>query len=146
MTKQAFTLAEVLITLGIIGIVAAMTLPTLIQANKNAEVEAKLKKVYSVMNQAILRAEIDNGPKEYWDFSDANFFDKYFAPYLQEVSVKKFQSFGGQNIAAYFSDGSVLVSKGAYDYFFFPNAKNFDAESLLLQVKQDLLWEEKIAV
>ncbi len=30
MNKQGFTLAEVLITLGIIGIVAAMTLPTLI--------------------------------------------------------------------------------------------------------------------
>lgn len=63
MTKQAFTLAEVLITLGIIGVVASMTLPALIQTNKNAEVESKLKKVYSVMNQAILRSEIDNGPK-----------------------------------------------------------------------------------
>ena len=31
MIKQAFTLAEVLITLGIVGIVAAMTLPSLIQ-------------------------------------------------------------------------------------------------------------------
>lgn len=44
MTKQAFTLAEVLITLGIIGVVASMTLPALIQTNKNAEVESKLKK------------------------------------------------------------------------------------------------------
>lgn len=33
MKKTAFTLAEVLITLGIIGIVAAMTIPTLIQKN-----------------------------------------------------------------------------------------------------------------
>ena len=65
MKKIAFTLAEVLITLGIIGIVAAMTLPTLIQSNKNKEVEAKLKKIYSVMNQAILLSEKDNGPKEY---------------------------------------------------------------------------------
>ena len=54
MKNNAFTLAEVLITLGIIGVVAAMTLPTLIQNNKNKEVEARLKKVYSVMNQAIL--------------------------------------------------------------------------------------------
>lgn len=129
MTKQAFTLAEVLITLGIIGVVASMTLPALIQTNKNAEVESKLKKVYFVMNQAILRSEIDNGPKEYWNFLDVNFFDKYFAPYLQEVSVKKFQSYGGQNIAAYFSDGSVLVCKHGYDYFYFPNAKNFDTEN-----------------
>ncbi len=42
--KNAFTLAEVLITLGIIGVVAAMTLPTLIQKNNNSVVEARLKK------------------------------------------------------------------------------------------------------
>ena len=47
--KLAFTLAEVLITLGIIGIVAALTLPVLIQVNKNKEVETKLKKIYSVL-------------------------------------------------------------------------------------------------
>lgn len=133
MKNKAFTLAEVLITLGIIGVVASMTLPALIQNNKNKEVEAKLKKVYSVMNQAILMSEIDNGPKEHWDFFDANFYDTYFAPYLKEVRVKKFQSFGGQNLAIYFSDGSLLVSKSnqlrGYDYFFFPNAKNFDEES-----------------
>ena len=35
--KKAFTLAEVLITLGIIGVVAAMTLPALIQQNRNKE-------------------------------------------------------------------------------------------------------------
>lgn len=98
------------------------------------------------MNQAILRSEIDNGPKEYWNFSDANFFDKYFAPYLQEVSVKKFQSFGGQNMAVYFSDGSVLVGKQVYDYFYFPNAKILMQKVLRLQAKQVLLWEEKIAV
>ncbi len=129
MKNKAFTLAEVLITLGIIGVVASMTLPALIQNNKNKEVETKLKKVYSVMNQAILMSEIDNGPKEYWDFFDANFFDTYFAPYLKEVRVKKFQSFGGKNRAIYFSDGSLLVTKSNYDYFFFPNAKNFDEES-----------------
>lgn len=129
MKNKAFTLAEVLITLGIIGVVASMTLPDIIQSNKNTEVEGKLKKVYSVMNQAILMSEIDNGPKEHWNFSDAKFFDKYFAPYLTEVTVKEFQSFGGKNIAAYFSDGSLLVSKNSYDYFFFPNAKNFDQDS-----------------
>ena len=57
--NYAFTLAEVLITLGIIGIVAAMTLPALIQKNNNQVVEARLKKFYSVMNQAIIQAEAD---------------------------------------------------------------------------------------
>lgn len=52
--KAAFTLAEVLITLGIIGIVAAMTLPTLIQNHKVKEFEARYKvasnMVYGIVN------------------------------------------------------------------------------------------------
>lgn len=51
--KNSFTLAEVLITLGIIGIVAAMTLPTLIQNHNKKVVETRLMKFYSTMNQAI---------------------------------------------------------------------------------------------
>ena len=49
----AFTLAEVLITLGIIGIVAAMTLPALIHKNQNKALEAALKKNYSTISQAL---------------------------------------------------------------------------------------------
>ena len=119
-----------LITLGIIGIIAAMTLPSLIQTNKNKEVEVKLKKVYSVMNQAILLSENDNGPKEYWEYSANNgkaFLTKYILPYLRYLGMRDFVSFGGQNVAIYFADGSVLVNKGCTDFFFFPNAKNFDA-------------------
>lgn len=44
MNIKAFTLAEVLITLGIIGIVAALTLPALIQNNRNKELQTGLKK------------------------------------------------------------------------------------------------------
>lgn len=55
--NKGFTVAEVLITLGILGIVAAMTLPALIQSNNNKVVEARLKKFYSAINQAILMAE-----------------------------------------------------------------------------------------
>ena len=42
--KRAFTLAEVLITLGIIGIVAALTIPTLIGDYRNKERSVRLKK------------------------------------------------------------------------------------------------------
>lgn len=50
---QGFTLAEVLITLGIIGVVAALTIPTLIQNHKKTVIETRLKKAYSVINQAV---------------------------------------------------------------------------------------------
>lgn len=49
--KRAFTLAEVLITLGIIGVVAAMTIPTLITNQRYKKFETNIKKVYSELNQ-----------------------------------------------------------------------------------------------
>ena len=52
--KKAFTLAEVLITLGIIGIVAAMTLPTVINNIQDKQFRTMLKKQYSIINQALL--------------------------------------------------------------------------------------------
>ena len=57
----AFTLAEVLITLGIIGIVAAMTLPALINNANNAQYKAQLQKAYSVIQQALMRLNTDQG-------------------------------------------------------------------------------------
>lgn len=65
-SKNAFTLAEVLVTLGIIGVVAAMTLPVLIQSYKNHIVETRLQKFYSIMNQAIKMAEVEHGDKKLW--------------------------------------------------------------------------------
>ena len=50
----AFTLAEVLITLGIIGVVAAMTIPTLISNTNGAQFKTAYKKALSTLNQAIL--------------------------------------------------------------------------------------------
>ena len=53
--KKGFTLAVVLITLGIIGIVAALTLPALISNYRKNLVVERLKKFYTVMNQAVYR-------------------------------------------------------------------------------------------
>ena len=54
MTRRlGFTLAEVLITLGIIGVVAAMTIPTLMNQTGQAEFKTGFKKAVSVLNQAI---------------------------------------------------------------------------------------------
>lgn len=48
----AFTLAEILIVVGIIGIVAQMTIPALITSTKNKEMVVRLKKTYAVLEQA----------------------------------------------------------------------------------------------
>ena len=51
--KSGFTLAEVLVTLMIIGVIAAMTVPSLMQSTAQQEYKAALKKSLSMMNQAI---------------------------------------------------------------------------------------------
>ena len=58
MTKRfGFTLAEVLITLGIIGVVAAMTIPTLIANTNGAKYRSQFKKTISTLNQAGLMGQ-----------------------------------------------------------------------------------------
>ena len=60
-TTKAFTLAEVLITLGIIGIVAAITIPTLMNNTQNYQFKQAWKKEYSVVSQAVQMLKNDNG-------------------------------------------------------------------------------------
>ncbi len=62
----AFTLAEVLITLGIIGIVAAMTIPTLMQKYYEKQVIAKAKETQSIISQALKIAEEEYDTPENW--------------------------------------------------------------------------------
>ncbi len=90
--KNAFTLAEVLITLGIIGVVAAMTLPAILAKTDKQETVAKLKKVYSVLSQGIKRSELDNGEISEWPtgaaITDVNaYFDKYWRPYYKNPKI-----------------------------------------------------------
>lgn len=59
--KKGFTLAEVLITLGIIGVVAAITIPTIIQKTDKAQYLTKLKKAYAQGNEALKLMANDMG-------------------------------------------------------------------------------------
>ncbi|MBP7211765.1 type II secretion system protein [bacterium] len=85
--SRAFTLAEVLITLGIIGIVAAMTIPTLIQKTQKQQTITALKKVYSSLQQAVKLSEVDNGSIEDWDFSTGSkvFLENYIISYVSPL-------------------------------------------------------------
>lgn len=57
--KKAFTLAEVLVTLGIIGVVSAMTVPTLMQNYQRKSYVTQLHKVYNELQQAIVQLMTD---------------------------------------------------------------------------------------
>jgi prepilin-type N-terminal cleavage/methylation domain-containing protein len=69
--KAAFTLAEVLITLGIIGVVAAMTIPNLISSYQKRVIETKLKEDYSIIQQ-VIRANTENDTDIDMVVSDGN--------------------------------------------------------------------------
>lgn len=132
--NKGFTLAEVLITLGIIGIVCALTLPAFIGKWRQNIVETRLQKFYSAANQAVKLSEVDNGPKEYWEVCEGHggtmpcdeWYDKYLNKYLKTVKVEHLLLADRNTTLSYFVDGSLMILKDGYDIIFYPDAKNFD--------------------
>ena len=139
---KAFTLAEVLITLGIIGVVAALTMPTLIQKYNNKITETRLAKFYSMYNQAIRLATVEYGEPSSWDFTlqekdpetnetinkseeSVALFDKYLGKHIKISSRKEiFNEIENQTyIMNYLADGSAFSF--AYhtntDIYFYPS-------------------------
>lgn len=135
-----FTLAEVLITLGIIGIVAALTIPNVTSHYRKKVVETRLAKFYSVMNQAIQMSEKDNGPREYWSSIGVGFatdkdgkvdkthslpmdwFNKYLKSYIKYKTVKVNEVAG--NVMLYLPDGSLCLMN-EWSFQFWPDAKDY---------------------
>ncbi len=94
--KKGFTLAEVLITLAIIGIVAALTIPTLVAKNEKKQLYTQFMKSYNTFSNALNLAVAENGDPEGWagflgdlDAGDVQTkaFNKFFAPYLKIAKV-----------------------------------------------------------
>ena len=96
MTQKAFTLAEILITLGIISVVAALTISNVIQDYQKKQTVVQLRKVYNDINNAVKLSEIDNGPMSQWDYVQtycyvyeciAPFLEKYYLPYFKDAQL-----------------------------------------------------------
>ncbi len=87
----AFTLAETLITLVIIGIVAALTVPTLMVNHQKEQTVTQIKKVYSDFCGALNMSEALNGPRSTWDYENysSKFFSQYLTPFISIQKVKK---------------------------------------------------------
>ena len=68
----AFTLAETLIVIGIIGVVSALTLPNLNSSTGEKEKVAKVKKIYQNLDDAVTRAVAVYGPMSDWRSLDNN--------------------------------------------------------------------------
>ena len=94
MTKRlGFTLAEVLITLGIIGVVAAMTIPVIIDKYQEQATITKFKKAYKTIQDALAMAQIEEDTLDNWDYSkdpnnlvnNENFVDKYLIKHFNII-------------------------------------------------------------
>ena len=104
--KSAFTLAEVLITLGIIGVVAAMTLPTLVQKKQDKELISMTRKVYADINHAFLLSQ------QYYGVVGDNSF--LFNSTDNNLTLAK-------NLAKYFNGSKVCEKpsqKGCSQYYY----------------------------
>ena len=124
--KAAFTLAEVLITLGIIGVVAALTIPNLITSYKAHRLRSQFLKSYSTVQQVFKQMEADDVSLEPASYNNVTLY-KTFMRYLQAPidcgssvgpvsSVKPCYPFRNQGIKHYRTmDGKMEVSRYLLD-------------------------------
>lgn len=87
--KKAFTLAEVLVTLGIIGVISAMTLPTLVKNHQRQVYVTQLQKVVTELSQAAEKATQDNNAisldETKYNRNNANGAKNFFNDYFKVV-------------------------------------------------------------
>ena len=138
--QKAFTLAEVLITLGIIGVVAAITIPGLMTAHKANRMHAQFLKSYSTVQQVFKQMEADDVSTDPSTYNRAtaegtfyNTFKKYIAGvtdcgthtrksmpcYKISDTTKGYKSLNGNTFLAkdYFDDGQLALQDGTLLFF-----------------------------
>ena len=141
--KAAFTLAEVLITLGIIGIVAAMTLPTVITNVQKKVVENQLKVFNTTINNAFRMAQAEHGGRfddwipsyHYLSFTEIReWLEKYLFPYIKysDVSDCRGEDMVGDNtfiqegICFHMANGALIwihINDDGGDLIYYVNGK-----------------------
>lgn len=133
--KMGFTLAEILITLGIVGVIAAVTVPTIIQSYINRSLQVALKKEYSVIQEAFGMYQARNygsrikpsqiGSQElkslimefFGVIKDCGFGSNYNTT-LEKPCVKNseiiYKTLDGKNASmGYFDDGQFILKDGS---------------------------------
>jgi prepilin-type N-terminal cleavage/methylation domain-containing protein len=92
---KAFTLVEILIALGVIGIISAITIPILINGYQKKVMVSRLKQTYSMLTNVIRMSEEENGVLtndeiksgvNLYSNDTKGFFKKYFVPYMSGTS------------------------------------------------------------
>lgn len=141
MKKKAFTLAEVLITIGIIGVVSAITIPALINDYQKRSTATKLKNEFARITQAVRLAEEEHGELAGWDFdieggvTQADLFDKYLAPFIKcskqnvDGSTLKYYRINGNDLNYTFQhvNDTVFTTLSGVQYIVYNDATKYDS-------------------
>lgn len=126
-----FTLAEVLITLGIIGVVAAITMPALVANYQKHVTVNRLKETYAKITQVINLAQSDVGQdpegsilNNLLEGADGStiedstefFVDNYIVPYMKTSKISKFKSPSSLGFPLY-KDLAGKLDSDAYTFY-----------------------------
>lgn len=84
-TQRGFTLAELLITLGIIGIICAMTIPALVNQVQDKQFKEAAKEAFSKASQAVQQMKLDEGGSLAYYYVTASSFKPIFMQYFKVV-------------------------------------------------------------
>ena len=133
-SNKGFTLAEVLVTLGVIGVVSAMTVPTLMQNYQRKSYVTQLHKFYNELSQALLQYQTDRNAVSLVEAglnsNDAiyNFFNTYFkivnkCENSTPCMASEYKSMSGKTIGSKLSGFLVLASGTSLTYAYDAGSK-----------------------
>ncbi|MDD3014412.1 MAG: type II secretion system protein [Candidatus Gastranaerophilales bacterium] len=138
-SKKGFTLAEILITLAVIGVVAAIAIPALIGTTNQAELKTALKKAVGVMNQSIMMMIAQDGV-DTASFSDSSNMTTEALTNLFKAKLNIITTSGTDTF--YTADGMkytfVKAGTAAGDYCGAEGATDFDTASAKCYVIVDV--------
>ena len=155
--KKGFTLAEVLITLVIIGVVAAITVPSMLQTTEKQEFVTGLKKANSVLKQSMKLIEINNGyaPGDYSFFKEGkDFMDEFekvtsVAKVLHdEIQLKEYSWLNGSSGETAIINKKAIVTSDGQEYIYSNAFGNYgiseeDYEKYIVGIGVDVNGERK---
>ena len=143
--RLGFTLAEVLITLGIIGVVAALTIPTLMANYQRKVWVTQLKKDVSLLQNSYRKVMADEGVDSIFDTSVA--YKKSKNPYLFGYYPDKYAAYFGYTLSPASSlknsllnqvQGDILILPNGSCFYLAPETTSYGSEGLQLQTIIDV--------
>lgn len=147
-SKSGFTIAEVLITIGIIGVVATLTMGVIIPKVQKESAGTKLKKFFSSINQAMIMATNENGGKpelprsDYTYKQNVQWLEINILPYIKYFSIKNCNDpnqYRRNAACVTLTSGDMfefVVDYNGADFLYFPDGKWSSIENNKLAQRQ----------